>query len=264
MSETHHSQTKALVGITDVPQALLAPRSFFTRVEDVAVYGWPLVVLLTLLALTGWTTVQTGLIDRDVDRQVHERIAHLEAQQRDIVERSALRALYEQEYKRATFDKAMARILVIAAEPLSTLAVLLIIAALLYGVVALTGRKAEWHTLLTICVFAGFVDLVSAGTHFVLMLRYRTLEVDTSLGLLTRLMANQEDASPIALAAVSGLLTALDPFRVWFWILVIVGLSTTAQLRGWRAWGTCIACWLIGAGGRAALAAFAAKAATAT
>ena len=265
MAESLDTATGRPVGLQDIPLALLAPRRFFSRVEDVAVYGWPLAILLAAVTLTGWATVQTGLIDRDVDRQVQERVARIESEQRDVVERSALRELYAQEYKRAVFDKTMARILVIVAEPLSMLAAVLLIAAVLYGVVALTGRKPEWHTLLTICIFAGFVDLLRVLVTFVLMLRYRTLEVDTSLGLLTRFMADAEGANPTALAALSGLLSTLDPFRVWFWLVVVLGLSTTVQLRGWRAWVTCAACWLAGGCGRAALAAGAvAKAAQAT
>ena len=134
------------------------------------------------------------------------------------------------------------------------LATTLLIGSVLYGVVALTGRKPEWHTLLTICVFAGFVEVLRLLTTLLFMLRFRTVEVDTSLGLLARLMAGGEHANPQALAGVWGMLTALDPFRIWFWLVVIVGLAVTAQLRGWRAWVSCSLCWLIGAAGRAAWA----------
>jgi hypothetical protein len=240
--------------VLDIPSALLAPRRLFLRVEDVTAYKWPLVVLLTAVTLIGYATVQTGLISREVDRQVRERIAVIESQQRDVVERSALRETYEREYKKGAFEKLVRRIQVVAAEPVQALASVLVVAAVLYGAVALTGRKPEWHTLLTICVFAGFIDVVRLLVKLALMLQLRTLEVDTSLARLTPLLVPLEQTDPKLAAAVWGGLTALDPFRIWFWAVVIIGLYATAQLRGWRAWLTCLLCWLVAGGSRAAMA----------
>ena len=254
MSELLDGVTHRTVGVRDIPLVLLAPRRLFRRVEDVAAYGWPLVVLLTVVTLIGYATVQTGLIDREVDRRVSERIAQIEGEQRDVVERSALREMYAQEYKKGEFAKLLTRIQVIVAEPARALAAILLIASVLYGVVALTGRKPEWHTLLTICVFAGFIDAFRLLVTLALMLRYGTLEVDTSAALLVPLLAADAQTDPTALVALSGLLSAVDPFRIWFWLAVIAGLSVTTQLRGWRAWVTCSLCWLIAAGVRCGLA----------
>jgi hypothetical protein len=242
------------VGVTDIPRALLAPRQLFGQVEDVAAWGWPLLILLTAVTLIGYATVETGLIDRQVEIGVRESIARIDATQRDVVERSALRELYAQEYKTGEFIKLLTRIQVVVAEPARALATVLLVAATLYGAVALTGRKPEWHTLLTICVFAGFVDVLRLLVMLALTLWYETLEVYTSLEPLAWLLAGTEAAERTKVAALSGLLSAVDPFRVWFWLVIIVGLSATAQLRGWRAWMTCVVCWLVGAGGRCGLA----------
>ena len=241
------------MGVRDIPLVLVAPRRLFSRVEDVNAWGWPLVVLLTLVTLIGYATVQTGLINREVQRRVGERIAEIDKMQRDVVERSELRKLYEQEFKKGQFEELLTQIQVVVAEPAKALATVLLIAAVLYGVVALTGRKPEWHALLTVCVYAGFIDLLRLLMSLLLMLQHKTLEVDTSLAPLTRLMAGTEGINPIGLAALTGLLTALDPFRVWFWLVVLIGLAATAQLRGWRAWTICIMGWLVAAGVRCGL-----------
>jgi hypothetical protein len=233
---------------------LLAPRRLFARVEDVAAWGWPLVLLLTFVTLIGYATVETGLIDREVQQRVQERIKQIDAVQRDVVERSALRELYERERKKGVFENLLTRIQVVVAEPAKALAAVLLVAAVLYGVVAVTGRKPEWHTLLTVCVYAGFIDALRLLTTLVLMLRYETLEVYTSLAPLTRHLVDLDAAEPALAATVWGLLSAVDPFRIWFWLVVLVGLSATAQLRGWRAWLTCGLCWLIAASGRTGLA----------
>lgn len=233
---------------------LLAPGRLFARVEDVAVWGRPLLVLLTAVTLVGYATVQTGLIDREIDVAVAASIAQIESTQRDVVERSALRDMYEQEYKKGEFEKLLTRMKVVVAEPASALVTVLLVAAVLYGAVALTGRKPEWHTLLTMCVFAGFIDLLRLLVTLGLMLRYRSLEIDTSLALVGQLVAEQRHVAATTAAVWSGLLSGLDPFKLWFWAVLMIGLSATSQLRGWRVWMVCGSCWLAAAGVRSGLA----------
>ncbi len=254
MAELLEGKRRRTVGVRDIPLVLLAPRGVLARIEDVPAWGWPLVVLLAVVTLVGYATVQTGLIDREVDRGVHEKIAQIDAQQRDVVERSTLRSLYDDQIKQGEFFKLLKRIQVIVAEPAAALASALLVAAVLYGVTALTGRKPEWHTLLTICVLAGFVDALRLLVQLALMLHCRSLEVDTSLSLAMHWLVASLGLSATNMRAVSGLLTALDPFRIWYWLVMILGLSVTSQLRGWRAWVTCGLCWLTAAGGRAGLA----------
>jgi hypothetical protein len=245
--------TRRTVGLRDIPLVLLSPRRLFARIEDVAAWGWPLLCLLTFVTLTGYATAQTGLIDRAVQRRVQQRIAQIDKIQRDVVERSALRELYERERKKGAFENLLTRIQVVLAEPAKALAAVLLVAAVLYGVVALTGRKPEWHTLLTICVYAGFIDALRLLIVLLLMLRYQTLEVYTSLAPLTRQLVDVDACSPAVAITVWGVLSALDPLRIWFWIVIIIGLSVTTQLRGWRAWLVCTVCWLIAAATRTGL-----------
>ncbi len=241
------------VGIADIPRVLLSPSRVFARTEDVAAYGWPLVLLLTMVTLVGYATVETGLIDREVNRAVEVGIAELEATQADVVERSALRQMIEDQRKGGEFLRLMTRVKEIVVRPLGVLATVLLLGALLYGVVALTGRKAEWHTLLTVVVFASFVDLVGSLVRLGFMVNLRRLDVDTSLSGLALMWAPAESVGK-GIVALSGLLSAVDPFRLWFWGVVIVGLTVTAQLKGWRAWATCGLCWLAAGGFRAAMA----------
>ena len=84
MSEMLDVATRRTVGVRDIPLVLVAPRRLFSRVEDVAAWGWPLLLLVTVVALIGYATVQTGLIDREVDRQVGKRIEQIDKVQRDV------------------------------------------------------------------------------------------------------------------------------------------------------------------------------------
>jgi hypothetical protein len=242
------------VGLWDTPLVWVAPRRLFERVEDVPTYAWALVVLLLTVTGLGYASVQTGLIDREIDRGVAERIALIDQTQRDVVERSALRDLYEQQRKQGEFEKTLARINAVVTRPLAMLAGTLVVAAVLYGVVALQGRKAEWHTLMNICVFAGYTELLRQAATLALMMRFRTLEIDTSLAPLAAAAVERWVLSAQAAAALAGALTAFDPFRIWYWTVVSIGLRATSQMTGWRVMAVCTTCWLVGAAARSGLA----------
>lgn len=244
-----------------MPLALIAPRRVFERVEDVAGYGWSWVVLLVLMGLTGYATVQTGLIDREAERSLRKSIATLEEQQVDVTQRSVLKEQIEQAREASEFTRLMTRWWVMLARPTGTAITIMVLAALVYAVVAMTGRKPEWHTLLTVFVVASFVDLLGDFFRLAMMMHYETLDVDTSLAVLMRLVNPEEFKALMSgsgqqvtgfqamapLAMMSGLLTAFDPFRLWFWIVVIKGLSATSQLRGWKVWLMCGLFWMMAA-----------------
>lgn len=250
------------MGVLDIPRVLFAPRGVFGRVEDVPAYAWALVVLLTSVAVLGYLLVETGLIDREVEVQVQRNIAALELESLDVVERSALSDMIADKKKEGEFLRLVRRAGVVAVSPMVMLAGVLLIPALLYGLVALTGKKPEWHTLVTICVFASFASVIGVIVKLGMRLKFQSFFVDTSLAPLTNFMAAQGAGAVQANALVGGMLTALDPFRIWFWLIMATGLTVTRQLRGWRAWCTCTFFWLAAAGIRAAIAVGASQSAT--
>lgn len=255
MSTGFVTTTRTTIRIRDIPIVLLAPTRVFRRVEDVVAYGWHLTILLVTITLLGLATIETGLVDREVDNQVQQKIAEIEKQQFDVVERSKLSTMIQDAKKEGEFLRLMTRIQVIAANPLALLCTVLLLSALFYAAVALTGKKPEWHTLLTIFVFAGFTTVVGSFIRLGFMLHFRTLEVDTSLAPLVKWMAFEGNNAGVTSALLAGLFTAFDPFRIWFWLVAIIGLSTTAQLRGWKVWTLCVLLWLSAAGIRGVMAA---------
>jgi len=228
------------LGVRHAMMIFAAPRSLFARVEDTGAYGWALVTLLGLVTLVGYAEVQTGLIDRDVERQIETQLAALEESQTDLVDRIEMSDRLEAIRKEGEFRKIMARLGVIVASPAYFLASYLLIASMLYAVVALTGRKPEYHTLMSICVYAGFIELTACVVRLGMLLYYRTTEVDTSLGALG------PPGKPSFLAAI-------DPFRIWFWVLVAIGLVVTHQLSRRTAIITCCVMGLVALGVRIAL-----------
>jgi hypothetical protein len=237
-------QKPAAARVSDVMRVLWSPRQVFATVEDVPRYGWALVILLTCVALIGAAQVETGLVDRMVDEHVQAQIQAVDLAQKDVIERSVLREQIADIVEAGEFERVMRRIGVLVAMPARLLAGALLVAAMLYGVVALTGRKPEWHTLLTITVYASSAVVLGLLVRLGLILHFQTLNVDTSLMPLVLLVADQPGMNPQGLAAIGGLLSAVDFFELWFWWLVVVGCRATSQLVGWRAWLTCGLVWL--------------------
>ncbi len=207
----------AALGVRHALLVYSSPSTLFRRVEDTGAYGWALVVLLGLITLVGYVQVQTGLLDRLVDESTEKGLAQIESDRANLVERGQLREAIEAARKQGEFSKTIARLWVIVVSPVKMLAEYLLIAATLYAVVALTGRKPEYHTLMSICVYSGFIELIAYILRVCMMMYYGTINVNTSLALL---------ADP----GRGTMLAAFDPFLIWFWILVAIGLIVTQQL----------------------------------
>lgn len=217
------------------------PRSLFARVEDTGSYGTALATLLGLVTLLGYIQIQSGLIDRVVDQQTEVKLAELEEAKGGLVDRAELTTGMEAIRKEAEFNKTISRLGVVVWSPIYFLASFLLIASVLYAMVALTGRKPEYQTLMSICVYAGFLELAGYVVHVAMMLYYRTTQVDTTLGMLVP-------------PGEMRYLTALDPFRIWFWVLVAVGVAVTHQLSRRMAVVSCFFMGAVAIGARVAMA----------
>jgi hypothetical protein len=228
------------LGVRHALLVYTTPRALFSRVEDTGAYGWALATLLVLVVILGYAEMQTGLIDRSVDQQTEAELTTLEESQGHLVDRIELRDRMDDIRKTGEFNKLLARLGVVVFKPTYLLASFLLIASVLYALVALTGRKPEYHTLMSICVYSGFIVLAGYLVRFAMVMYYRTTDVDTSLGML---VAPGTD-SP---------LSAIDPFRVWFWVLVAMGLIVTRQLSRRMAIVSCTVMALLTAGARAAM-----------
>lgn len=226
MSDASSEHKVEGLSLRHVPWVISRPSALFCKVEDTGAYGPALLVLLGLVMLIGYAQVQTGLIDRVVDQETEAQLAELEKAQFGLVDRLELKDHMDDVRKGGQFNKMIRRLGAVVLAPTGMLISFLCISSVLYAAVALSGRKPEWHTLLSICVYAGFVDILAYGLRLAMMLAYRTTQVDTSLRMLS------EPGKPSYWAAI-------DPFRIWFWLLVVLGLTTTRQLSRRSAIVTC-------------------------
>lgn len=196
---------------------LFSPRYVYSRVEDTPAYGWALAFLIGLTMLIGYARVQTGLIDRDVDEATETKMKMYEQSQGQLIDRVEFREHLESIQKEGIFAKTMNRLAAVVLSPMGMLGSLMLTASILYAAVALTGRKPEYHTLMSICVYAAFIELAAMILQLAMMLYFKSTAVDTTLRGLG------VPGKPSAWGAV-------DPFRIWFWVLVAIGLAVTHQL----------------------------------
>lgn len=206
---------------------LVAPRAVFARTEDTPAYGWALLLLIGLLMLIGYAKVQTGLIDRDVDAATEKKLEVFETSQGILIDRVEFRERVESIQKEGQFAKVINRLGAVVLGPLGMLASIMLIASFFYAIVALTGRKPEYHTLMSICVYAAFIELLAAVVQLAMMLYFRTTSVTTTL-------------QGFSAGPKPTILWAIDPFRIWFWALVTIGLIATHQLGRKVAIGCCL------------------------
>lgn len=228
------------LGLRHVLYVFATPRALFSRVEDTGAYGWALAVLICLVMAMGYTLTQSGLIDRVVDQQTEVNLAQLEIEQGTLVDRIELREAMDDVRQQGEFNKTIARLGAVVLEPVFLLASFLFNAAIFYAIVALTGRKPEWHTLMSICVYSGFIELLAHVTRLAMVFYYRSLEVDTTL----RALAPSGEPTPLA---------GIDPFRIWYWGLAATGLIVTRQLSRRMAIISCSLMCLIAIGVRVAM-----------
>ncbi len=238
MANQDHPQSElATLGLRHIFWVLVKPVALFRRIEDSGKYGWSLAILLGLILLTGYMQVQTGLIDRVGDEQTEQQLAELERTQFHLIDRMEMKERMEDIRKQGEFTNLMARLGAIVVSPLHMLVSVLLISSLLYAAVALTGRKPEYHTLMSICVYAGYFVLLAHVLRLAMMLAYRSVDVATNL-------------SMFAPAGEPTWLVAIDPFRIWFWVSVAVGLTVTQQLSRRVAIVSCSLMCLASAGVR--------------
>ena len=83
----------------------MGPGRVFRRVAERSEYGWALGAMLLVITMIGWATVQTGLIDLEVNRQTGKALAELEREQAELLSRPELSERMEKVREAGEFSK---------------------------------------------------------------------------------------------------------------------------------------------------------------
>jgi hypothetical protein len=188
----------------------------------------------------GYLQVQTGLVDLEVDRRTAQDVADMEKHQAHALDALEFKDRVESIKGHGEFQKALLHLAYMFGTPVGLVVFFMGVAAALFAIVALTGRKAEYHTLLAICVHAGIMLVIAAVLQVAMMVYYRSGDVSTSL-------------APLGHNWDHGVLAAIEPFDLWFWALVYCGVVTTRQMGLGMARLTCATMALMMMGWRLAI-----------
>jgi hypothetical protein len=229
-----------LAGIRNILGVYARPVRFFERFDLATPYGWPLAMLVVVLALAGYMVVAAGLVEREIDLTTEKTLAWIEKTSIGEVSRDQLDERLRGAREAAVFWKIVASGGYVLAGPVEVVGRIFVGAAVAFVAVALSGRKPAYHGLVAILTFAAYVEVLRQALVVPLMITLHSTDVETSLAVILR---GRAEASGWLYAG----LQAVDPFAIWFCVLAAIGMSRSAQLTTRRAVMLCMALWLGGA-----------------
>jgi hypothetical protein len=187
-----------------------------------------LALLLAAHTLFAALLLSTGVPDYEIQaltqKQINREAAKLQGEENSEELAKAVEALE----KGAAFQKVFARVLLLVWTPLRFLVGAGVVTSLLFLAVSLgSSAKADFRLLSGVVVFASLVTIPQLALRLFLVSQTQVGRVDTSAGAFV--------GDPQVGAGLYLLLRRLDPFELWYWCLVGLGLWKTGQTTGRRA-----------------------------
>jgi hypothetical protein len=189
---------------------------------------------MALYALYGLGLYATGVLNYEIDVQTQTQISGLRQHPPAKDDAAKFTSALEMIEKGSVFQKELGRVLLLAGGPLQLCLSVCVLSGLLFLVVALRGGKPNFQVLLGVTTFAAYVEVPRLIMRLVLTAQLHVSRVETSAAA----FFSNADAG----LASYLLLRRLDPFEVWYYVLVGLGLYHTGQLK--RRWAIVAACVL--------------------
>jgi hypothetical protein len=190
-------------------------------------------VLMLLYALYAAALVSTGVLDYEIQLETAKAANRYANQPHTDESAEDVNRMLTAIDKGATFSMLLSRVVLIAGSPVSAAAGAGLLASVLFVVVALRGAaKPDFHLLAAVAIFAAYALVPRLLVHLFLVSQLQVSRVETSLAAFV--------SAPHVSLPVYLLLRRLDPFDVWYWCLVGLGLWKTGQLSGRTALVTAV------------------------
>ena len=209
---------------SDLVALYVRPGSLFERLHRQNRSGAVLMLLILTHIVYGLAVVSTGVLDYDVAWRAEQQISQYVLRQEGADDEDVVTETVESFEKGAIFNQLVGRILLVIQGPIGLLLGIGILSGVLFVIVALFGSKADLQLLTGIVVFSACVDVPRLLLRLLLISQLQVMRVETSLAALA---ASPEVGLPVYVA-----LRRLDPFVLWFWMLVGTGLWRARLLSG--------------------------------
>jgi hypothetical protein len=219
--------------LRDLANLYLRPTALFDELPRRNRSAAALLLLMALQALYALGVVSTGVLDYEIDADTQKAMSRYADQPHSDESADQVSATLDALAKAGTFNKLLARVLLVLGRPVATAAAAGLLASVLFVVVALRGTaKPDFHLLAAVAVFAAFALVPQLLVRLFLISQLQVSRVETSLAAFA--------PAPHVSLWLYLLLRRLDPFDAWYWALVGLGAWKTGQLSARAALVTVI------------------------
>lgn len=210
--------------VQQIAWVYVAPGKLFANLTEQPQL-WPVLGILVLASsLLTWARIATGVGAYEVDLWTEHQIARTAEREHGTMPQGQLDDQLRSLDRGRDFWKFLAALEDWGKGPLRLVLATIILSTLLYALVSLVGERANTAVIYAIVLFAMYVEIPRMALEVVLIQITGTTRVDLSAA------AFIHNTSVDVL--IYALLRQLDPFQIWFWILVGLGLDKTRQAQG--------------------------------
>jgi hypothetical protein len=210
----------------DIWLAFVQPSRVFFNLPRVNRSTTALVILLLALAGLGHLTTRTGVYDYEVKRHANRMAFAYQKSHEGDDDPNAATEMADSIEKGSEFQVIVNRLIAVVGKPLWTLCVVGLVGGFLFVAVALSGGKPKMSLLTGIVVFASFVQVPHAALKLYLTGLTKHTRVETSSAAFPTQLGGEHGVSLVGYIA----LRRLNPFDLWFWALMFLGLRRAARM----------------------------------
>jgi hypothetical protein len=179
-------------------------------------------VLLACTFLYAFAVISTGVLDYEIDRKTQKEISQIRQHSESDEGNEKMSNLVDSAEKGGIFHQQMARVNLVVGGPLYMLVSLSFLSGVLFMAIALRGGKPNYQLLFGISVFAALVEIPNMIARVLLISQLHIGRVETSAAAFIK--------DPEAGLGAYLILRQFDPFAIWFYVLVGMGLVYTGQM----------------------------------
>jgi hypothetical protein len=208
---------------SDILSLFLRPARLFRELPRTNRVSGALLLLMALRSLYGLGLISTGVPDYEIDCDAQKEISGIRQHPPPKDDAEKFTTAMEFVEKQAIFKRKLARVMEVAGEPIQLCLKLCVLSGILYLVVALRGGKANYQVLLGVATFAAYVEVPRLLLRLFLIAQHHVSRVETSAAAVC--------SNPDLGLWPYLLLRRLDPFEVWYYVLIGLGAYTSGQLK---------------------------------
>jgi hypothetical protein len=228
--------------LLDALRLLVSPGELFAHLAESNRYFQALLLLIFFHVLFGAAVLSTGSVDHEVALRNEERFGRAALSLQTSPHGESTNLAMESVRKEAAFTKVMVQLDWLVGGFLRQLLTLTATTGFLFVAVSLAGRRADLSLLMAIVTFSLYTEIVRMAVALFLIWQSKATQVDIS-------SAVWFHGTDVGLPAYL-MLRRLDPFKIWYWYLLGLGLWKTGQLSIWPACRTVLLLAVITVAGR--------------